>query len=94
VPSLRVHWCAGPCRCSVDGRAERADGRPRNEDESIEPHTGREVIMTTLKIADPVVVSRAEWLEARKKLLIKEKSYSPPGRRARRRASRPTLGAS
>ena len=35
--------------------------------------------MTTLKIADPVVVSRAEWLEARKNLLLKEKSYTRQG---------------
>jgi predicted dithiol-disulfide oxidoreductase (DUF899 family) len=35
--------------------------------------------MTTLKIADPKVVSRAEWLELRKKLLIKEKSYGRQG---------------
>jgi predicted dithiol-disulfide oxidoreductase (DUF899 family) len=35
--------------------------------------------MTTLKIAVPEVVSRAEWLEARKKLLLVEKSYSRQG---------------
>ena len=35
--------------------------------------------MTTLKIAAPEVVSRAEWLEARKQLLLKEKSYSRQG---------------
>jgi predicted dithiol-disulfide oxidoreductase (DUF899 family) len=35
--------------------------------------------MTTLKIADPKVVSRAEWLEARKKLLVAEKSYTKQG---------------
>jgi predicted dithiol-disulfide oxidoreductase (DUF899 family) len=35
--------------------------------------------MTTLKIAAPEVVSRAEWLEARKRLLLKEKSYSRQG---------------
>jgi predicted dithiol-disulfide oxidoreductase (DUF899 family) len=35
--------------------------------------------MTTLKIAVPEVVSRAEWLEARKKLLLKEKSYTRQG---------------
>jgi predicted dithiol-disulfide oxidoreductase (DUF899 family) len=35
--------------------------------------------MTTLKIAVPEVVSRAEWLEARKQLLLKEKSYTRQG---------------
>ena len=35
--------------------------------------------MTTMKIAIPEVVSRAEWLEARKKLLLKEKSYAREG---------------
>jgi predicted dithiol-disulfide oxidoreductase (DUF899 family) len=35
--------------------------------------------VTTLKIADPEVVSRAEWLEARKKLLVKEKSHAREG---------------
>ena len=35
--------------------------------------------MTTLKIAMPEVVSRAEWLEARKKLLLAEKSYTRQG---------------
>jgi predicted dithiol-disulfide oxidoreductase (DUF899 family) len=35
--------------------------------------------MTTLKIAMPEVVSRAEWLEARKKLLLEEKSYTRQG---------------
>jgi predicted dithiol-disulfide oxidoreductase (DUF899 family) len=35
--------------------------------------------MTTLKIAMPEVVSRAEWLEARKKLLLEEKSYTHQG---------------
>jgi predicted dithiol-disulfide oxidoreductase (DUF899 family) len=35
--------------------------------------------MTTLKIAVPEVVSRAEWLEARKKLLLVEKSHSRQG---------------
>jgi predicted dithiol-disulfide oxidoreductase (DUF899 family) len=35
--------------------------------------------MTTLKIAVPEVVSRAEWLEARKKLLLQEKSYTRQG---------------
>jgi predicted dithiol-disulfide oxidoreductase (DUF899 family) len=35
--------------------------------------------MTTLKIAVPEVVSRAEWLEARKKLLLEEKSYTQQG---------------
>jgi predicted dithiol-disulfide oxidoreductase (DUF899 family) len=35
--------------------------------------------MTTLKIAVPEVVSRAEWLEARKKLLLEEKSYTRQG---------------
>jgi predicted dithiol-disulfide oxidoreductase (DUF899 family) len=35
--------------------------------------------MTTLKIAMAEVVSRAEWLEARKKLLLEEKSYTRQG---------------
>jgi predicted dithiol-disulfide oxidoreductase (DUF899 family) len=35
--------------------------------------------MTTLKIAVPEVVSRAEWLEARKRLLLEEKSYTRQG---------------
>ena len=35
--------------------------------------------MTTMKIAIPEVVSRAEWLAARKKLLLKEKSYAREG---------------
>jgi predicted dithiol-disulfide oxidoreductase (DUF899 family) len=35
--------------------------------------------MTTLKIAIPEVVSQAEWLEARKKLLLEEKSYTRQG---------------
>ena len=35
--------------------------------------------MTTPKIAVPELVSRAEWLEARKKLLLKEKSYTRQG---------------
>ena len=35
--------------------------------------------MTTLKIPVPEVVSRAEWLEARKKLLLEEKSYTRQG---------------
>ncbi|HEV2086154.1 MAG TPA: DUF899 family protein, partial [Gemmatimonadales bacterium] len=35
--------------------------------------------MTTLKIAIPEVVSRAEWLEARKQLLLEEKSYTRQG---------------
>ena len=35
--------------------------------------------MTTLKIAVPEVVSRAEWLKARKQLLLKEKSYTRQG---------------
>ncbi len=35
--------------------------------------------MTTLKIAVPEVVSRAEWLEARRKLLLEEKSYTRQG---------------
>jgi predicted dithiol-disulfide oxidoreductase (DUF899 family) len=35
--------------------------------------------MTTLKIAAPEIVSRAEWIEARKKLLLKEKSYARQG---------------
>jgi predicted dithiol-disulfide oxidoreductase (DUF899 family) len=35
--------------------------------------------MTTVKIADPKVVSRAEWLAARKKLLLKEKDYTRQG---------------
>ncbi|MEA2713218.1 MAG: hypothetical protein QOK27_1179 [Gemmatimonadales bacterium] len=35
--------------------------------------------MTTVKIAIPEVVSRAEWLEARKKLLLEEKSYTRQG---------------
>lgn len=35
--------------------------------------------MTTLKIAIPEVVSRAEWLEARKQLLLEEKSYTQQG---------------
>jgi len=35
--------------------------------------------MTTLKIAMPEVVSRTEWLEARKQLLLKEKSYTRQG---------------
>jgi predicted dithiol-disulfide oxidoreductase (DUF899 family) len=35
--------------------------------------------MTTLKLAAPKVVSRSEWLEARKKLLIKEKSHTRQG---------------
>jgi predicted dithiol-disulfide oxidoreductase (DUF899 family) len=35
--------------------------------------------MTTLKIAVPEVVSRTEWLEARKQLLLKEKSYTRQG---------------
>ncbi len=35
--------------------------------------------MTTLKIAVPEVVSRAQWLEARKQLLLKEKSYIRQG---------------
>jgi predicted dithiol-disulfide oxidoreductase (DUF899 family) len=35
--------------------------------------------MTRLKIAMPAVVSRAEWLEARKKLLLEEKSYTRQG---------------
>jgi predicted dithiol-disulfide oxidoreductase (DUF899 family) len=35
--------------------------------------------MTTVKIAAPKVVSRAEWLEARKKLLLKEKNYTRQG---------------
>jgi predicted dithiol-disulfide oxidoreductase (DUF899 family) len=35
--------------------------------------------MTTLKIAAPEIVSRAEWLEARKKLLLEEKSYTRQG---------------
>jgi predicted dithiol-disulfide oxidoreductase (DUF899 family) len=37
------------------------------------------MIMTTLKIAAPRIVTRAEWLEARKKLLLQEKSYSQQG---------------
>ena len=35
--------------------------------------------MTSVKIADPKIVSRAEWLEARKQLLLKEKSYVREG---------------
>jgi predicted dithiol-disulfide oxidoreductase (DUF899 family) len=35
--------------------------------------------MTTLKIAVPEVVSRTEWLEARKKFLLEEKSYTRQG---------------
>ena len=35
--------------------------------------------MTTMKIAIPEIVSRAEWLAARKKLLLKEKSYAREG---------------
>ncbi|HMH56100.1 MAG TPA: thioredoxin family protein, partial [Gemmatimonadales bacterium] len=35
--------------------------------------------MPTLKIAMPEVVSRAEWLEARKKLLLEEKGYTRQG---------------
>jgi predicted dithiol-disulfide oxidoreductase (DUF899 family) len=35
--------------------------------------------MTTVKIAAPRIVSRAEWLEARKKLLLEEKSYTRQG---------------
>jgi predicted dithiol-disulfide oxidoreductase (DUF899 family) len=37
------------------------------------------MIMTTLRIAAPKIVSHAEWLEARKKLLIREKSYTSEG---------------
>jgi predicted dithiol-disulfide oxidoreductase (DUF899 family) len=35
--------------------------------------------MTTMKIAMPEIVSRAEWLAARKELLLKEKSYVREG---------------
>ena len=35
--------------------------------------------MTTLKTAVPKIVSRPEWLEARKKLLLKEKNYTHQG---------------
>jgi predicted dithiol-disulfide oxidoreductase (DUF899 family) len=35
--------------------------------------------MTTLKIAAPKIVSRGEWLEARKQLLLEEKSYTRQG---------------
>jgi predicted dithiol-disulfide oxidoreductase (DUF899 family) len=35
--------------------------------------------MTTVKIAAPEIVSRAEWLEARKKLLLEEKGYARQG---------------
>jgi predicted dithiol-disulfide oxidoreductase (DUF899 family) len=35
--------------------------------------------MTTVKIPVPEIVSRAEWLEARKKLLLKEKDYTRQG---------------
>ena len=35
--------------------------------------------MTSVKIADPKIVSRAEWVEARKQLLLKEKSYVREG---------------
>lgn len=35
--------------------------------------------MTTVKIPVPEVVSRAEWLEARKKLLLEEKRYAREG---------------
>lgn len=35
--------------------------------------------MTTMKIAVPEVVSRAEWIEARKQLLLQEKSYTRQG---------------
>jgi predicted dithiol-disulfide oxidoreductase (DUF899 family) len=35
--------------------------------------------MTTLKIATPSIVSRDQWVEARKKLLLKEKSHTRQG---------------
>jgi predicted dithiol-disulfide oxidoreductase (DUF899 family) len=35
--------------------------------------------MTTLKIAEPEIVSPAEWLEARRKLLLAEKRYARDG---------------
>lgn len=34
--------------------------------------------MAGIKIAQPQVVSRAEWLRARKQLLVKEKELSRP----------------
>lgn len=68
MPRLRVRRRDVYRRCNVHSRSDQSAGEPETE-----------IIMTTLKIAAPKVVSRAEWLEFRKQLLIKEKSHTRQG---------------
>jgi predicted dithiol-disulfide oxidoreductase (DUF899 family) len=64
------------CRRGVGARCDQAISA---EERFRENQTKKEVAMTNNPIKNPKVVSQAEWLEARKKLLAKEKEHTRRG---------------